>query len=243
MLILIWLVVCLLGIAIMLLPAAIWGRTLLRRYSGSRLVSCPENHQAAVVDVDAQHAAATGLHGRPDLRLSCCTRWPERADCGQPCLDQALATEPYSPPPLRTRTKPIYHLPVLLAAFAAWCLGAIWNAPWLFRTHWTQALGLTGAQMKQLAWWISPHLLTAAVCLLFAYGVAWLLAVRHRKGIVQGVLMALLLAGALAAASWAGLARLPHDLLRVEATYVALATLLVGTIVGGLYDKLVLPSI
>jgi len=37
-------------------------------------------------------------------------------------------------------------------------------------------------------------------------------------------------------------ARLPHDLLVIEAGYTVLATLTVGAIVGGLYDKLVLPS-
>ena len=89
-------------------------------------------------------------------------------------------------------------------------------------------------------WWLSPHLLTAAVCLLFAYGVAWLLAVSHRKGVLQGVLMSALLFCAVFVASWFGIARMPHDLFVIEAGYAVLATLTVGAIVGGLYDKLVL---
>ena len=104
------------------------------------------------------------------------------------------------------------------------------------------AAGLTRAEVRQIRWWYSPHLLTAAVCLLFAYGVAWLLEVGHRKGVLQGVLMAVLLSGAVVAASWYGVARLPHDLLVVEAGYIVVATLTVGAIVGGLYDKLVLRS-
>ena len=239
MLFLLWLVLCLVGAAVILLPAAIWVRQIYRRYSGSRLVTCPENHESAVVGIDARHAAATGLHGPPDVRLCECTRWPERANCGQPCLTQAIDAEP--PAGLKLRTKRIYHLPILLAAFAAWCLGAIWHAQYFFRPRWMGSMGLSGPQVKQMVWWNSPHLLTLAVCLLFAYGVAWLLAAFHRKGVLPGVLMAALLCGAVAGANWYGIARLPHDLLMMEVGYVVLAVLTVGAIVGGLYDKLVLP--
>jgi hypothetical protein len=44
------------------------------------------------------------------------------------------------------------------------------------------------------------------------------------------------------ATSWYGIAKLPHDLFVIEAGYIVLATLTVGAIVGGLYDKLVLRS-
>ncbi len=239
MLFLIWLVLCLVGLAVIALPAAIWVRAVYRRYSGSRLVDCPENHESAVVGIDARHAAESGMHGRPDLRLCDCTRWPERANCGQPCLAQAVQAEPSGG--ARVRTKRIYHLPIFLAAFAAWCLGAIWHAQYLFRPRWIDAVGLTGGQVKQMVWWNSPHLLTLAACLLFGYGVAWLLAAFHRKGVLSGVLMAVLLGGAVVAANGYGIARLPHDLLVMEAAYVVLATILVGAIVGGLWDKLVLP--
>ncbi|HLJ78708.1 MAG TPA: DUF1761 domain-containing protein [Acidobacteriaceae bacterium] len=240
MLFLFWLVLCLLGISLLLLPLLLWRHELYRRYSGGRLVACPENQQAATVSVDARHAAATGIHGHPDLRLCDCTRWPERANCGQACLSQALQAE--APREVRVGTKPIHHLPILLAAFAAWCLGAIWHSQYLFRPRLMDAIGLTRAQLAQIKWWVSPHLLTLAVCVLFAYGVGWLLAVAHRKGVLQGVLMAVLLGGALVVASSYGIAGLPRDLLAIEAGYIVLALLIVGAIVGGLYDKLVLPS-
>jgi Protein of unknown function (DUF1761) len=242
MLILLWLLLCLVALSLIALPPAIWVRKLYSQYSGWRRVTCPENHQPTAVTIDARHAAATGMHGHPDLRLCDCTRWPERAQCGQPCLSQALHADPFTPGEAIPATKPIHHLPIVLAAFAAWCLGAIWHSQYLFRTRWMDALGLTRAQVRQIRWWYSPHLLTFAVCLLFAYGVAWLLAISHRKGMFPGVLLSALLCGTVVAASWVGLARLPHDLLMVEAGYIALATLLVGGIVGGLYDKLVLPS-
>jgi len=95
---------------------------------------------------------------------------------------------------------------------------------------------------KQLVWWLSPHIVTAAACLLFAYGVAWLLAVSHRKGVLQGVLMSALLCTAVIATSLYGIVRMPRDLFVIEAGYIVLATFTVGAIVGGLYDKLVLRS-
>jgi len=240
MLFLIWLLVCLVAVSLILLPLALWRHEIYLRYYGSRLVTCPEDHQTVMVSIDARHAAATGIHGHPDLRLCDCSRWPERCGCDQACLPQAVEAEPYKS--ATVGTKAIHHLPILLAAFAAWCMGAIWHSQYLFRTQWTDAAGLTRAQVKQLVWWNSPHLLSLAVCLLFAYGVAWLLTLCRRKGVLQGVLMAVLLCGAVSAASWYGIAQLPDALLDVEAGYVVLAALIVGAIVGGLQDRMVLRS-
>ncbi len=80
------------GAGALLAAGAGWrfGRTW-RRYHGRRLVTCPENQRAAGVTVDARHAAATAFGEKPDLRLSSCSRWPEKADCGQPCLSQIAA--------------------------------------------------------------------------------------------------------------------------------------------------------
>lgn len=242
MLILLWLLLCLIALSLFLLPPTLWLREIYRRYSGWRRVTCPENQQSSAVSLDGRHAVETGMHGHPEMRLCDCTRWPERANCGQPCLDQAVHARPYTPAEVKVRTKPIHHLPVVLAAFAAWCLGALWHAQYLFRTRWMAVLGLSRTEIRQIRWWYSPHLLTFAVCLLFAYGVAWLLTVCHRKGVLPGILMSLLLCAAVLAASSYDIARLPHDLLTIEASYAVLATLLVGAIVGGLYDKLVLPS-
>jgi hypothetical protein len=57
-------------------------------YRGQRVVVCPESRQYVAVEVDAVHAAATATEGAPELRLSSCTRWPERADCDQDCVYQ-----------------------------------------------------------------------------------------------------------------------------------------------------------
>jgi hypothetical protein len=61
------------------------------KFRGPSVITCPENRQPAGVNVDARHAAATAVSGRPDLRLSTCSRWPERADCGRECLRQIEA--------------------------------------------------------------------------------------------------------------------------------------------------------
>jgi|SRR5678810_858118 hypothetical protein len=59
-----------------------------RRDSGERVITCPETRTAEVVRVDAGHAAWTDLVGDKKLRLQSCSRWPEKADCGQDCLAQ-----------------------------------------------------------------------------------------------------------------------------------------------------------
>ena len=58
------------------------------KYRGRMVITCPENQKPAGVSVDARHAAATGLGTEPEFRLSDCSRWPERADCGRQCLSQ-----------------------------------------------------------------------------------------------------------------------------------------------------------
>lgn len=63
-----------------------------RRFRGTRLVECPENHQVVAVEVDAARAAAGAAVGKIELKLSECTRWPERAGCGQECLRQIEAS-------------------------------------------------------------------------------------------------------------------------------------------------------
>jgi hypothetical protein len=69
-------------------------RTSVREYfavRGDRVVHCPENDQVVAVRVDAAHAAVTAAGGHERLRLESCTRWPEKAGCGQDCLAQIEA--------------------------------------------------------------------------------------------------------------------------------------------------------
>jgi hypothetical protein len=60
-------------------------------YRGKRLVTCPETLKTVSVDVAARKAAISAWFGDPKLRLDRCSRWPERQDCGQDCLQQIEA--------------------------------------------------------------------------------------------------------------------------------------------------------
>ena len=62
-----------------------------RNFRGTRVVTCPETRRPVAVELDAGHAAVTGVTGEADLRLQACSRWPERQDCGQECLAQIEA--------------------------------------------------------------------------------------------------------------------------------------------------------
>jgi hypothetical protein len=62
------------------------------KYRGERIVRCPENQRPAGVRVDAGHAGLTAIGKSPELRLNSCSRWPERAGCGQACLAQIEAS-------------------------------------------------------------------------------------------------------------------------------------------------------
>lgn len=60
-------------------------------YRGKRLITCPETLTKEAVDVAAGKAAAEIFVGGSSLRLDQCSRWPERRDCGQECLQQIVA--------------------------------------------------------------------------------------------------------------------------------------------------------
>jgi hypothetical protein len=58
---------------------------------GKRLVTCPETRNAVAVNVAAGEAGLAAFFNEPTLRLKECSRWPERQNCGQDCLQQIKA--------------------------------------------------------------------------------------------------------------------------------------------------------
>jgi hypothetical protein len=58
------------------------------KYRGSMLVTCPETRKAAAVKIATPLAGLKAFFGKQQLKLSDCSRWPERADCGQDCICQ-----------------------------------------------------------------------------------------------------------------------------------------------------------
>ena len=79
----------LLALAALGIVAAIVLIPVLRVYRGTRLVACPETKRPAAVEVDAFRAALASFGDEPGrLRLTSCSRWPEKAGCGQECLGE-----------------------------------------------------------------------------------------------------------------------------------------------------------
>ena len=60
-------------------------------FRGKHLVTCPETHAPAAVDIAAGEAAVGAFLNEPTLRLVECSRWPEHQSCGQDCLQQVEA--------------------------------------------------------------------------------------------------------------------------------------------------------
>ena len=66
----------------------LWVLPAWRGVRGKKCVTCPETGQSATVEVDAARVAVSAWGGVPDVRLKDCSRWPEKAGCGQDCLLQ-----------------------------------------------------------------------------------------------------------------------------------------------------------
>ena len=79
-----------LGVALFLFAVS-WLARFWRRTAAPRLVTCPETGTAHAVEIDCIHCCGQKLRGKDTMRLSDCTRWPERADCDQPCLEQIVS--------------------------------------------------------------------------------------------------------------------------------------------------------
>jgi hypothetical protein len=61
------------------------------RFRGTRLLTCPETHEDAVVELAARSMGMQAILDEPFLRISECSRWPMREGCGQDCLRQIEA--------------------------------------------------------------------------------------------------------------------------------------------------------
>lgn len=71
------------GLVTVVLPVAL---TTLADHRQPRSLPCPETGSPATVQVDAGRAARGAIFGRVRLAVQNCSRWPERASCGQGCV-------------------------------------------------------------------------------------------------------------------------------------------------------------
>ena len=83
------------GFAVFLFIALRSAASTYRELRGDHLITCPENHKSAAVRIAAGKAAVEATIGKDYLRLSNCSRWPEKKGCGQECLAQ-IADSPKS---------------------------------------------------------------------------------------------------------------------------------------------------
>ena len=84
----------LLAVVVLALLTALVLIPIVRVYRGTRLVACPETKRPAAVELDALRAAVTLFGDEPGrFRLANCSRWPEKAGCGQECLSE-VARDP-----------------------------------------------------------------------------------------------------------------------------------------------------
>jgi hypothetical protein len=58
------------------------------RFRGTRVVSCPETGKPAAVALASLSGALAAPFGATVPSLRACSRWPERAGCGQECLGE-----------------------------------------------------------------------------------------------------------------------------------------------------------
>ena len=88
------------AVVVLGLEVPYWGYRLMQgirvyfRFRGTKLVTCPETHKPALVQVAARSMGMQAILSEPCLRLSECSRWPMREDCGQDCLRQIEAPPP-----------------------------------------------------------------------------------------------------------------------------------------------------
>lgn len=101
-------------ISLLLSLPAVYGWNVFSGLRGTKTVVCPESQAGATVHIDAIDAAAHALHGYPRVRLTACSRWPSRRDCGQECVVQLIR----EPMPERS----FNFFPVLLAAVWTWAI-------------------------------------------------------------------------------------------------------------------------
>ena len=86
----IWALLAIIGIAALSFGLAVTLGSYIR-YGGKRVVNCPETRQPAAVHIDLVKVARQAIYRTPSLKLDQCSRWPERASCGQECLAELKA--------------------------------------------------------------------------------------------------------------------------------------------------------
>ena len=59
-----------------------------RKYRDRKLVTCPQTHGVAEVDIKAGLGALGAAFGQPVIRVKNCSLWPGRAGCDEHCVSE-----------------------------------------------------------------------------------------------------------------------------------------------------------
>lgn len=232
MLFLFWSLLVLAGICFFVLTPSLLAWPVYARYRGARTVTCPQAHGPAVVQVDALHAAATGLIGGEKLRLAACSLWPKRAGCAQGCIGEAIALP--LPREKAEAKAGIYPLAVLASAAAYWLMCAFWYSHYLWRGVWMRLMGYSDLEVRRMVLLSRPQLATVLWSVLFTMVLAWVIERTGRYGARKGAETGFLAWFPV----WVGIVLmvvsrgLPIDLVFIHADITLMASVVAGLILG-----------
>ncbi len=208
-----------------------------RARGGTRQVTCPETHDRATVRMDALHCASSALQGTEYLRLSTCSRWPEKKDCDQDCVYELFEEQHAERSQAVARVR---HAAVLVGAGLAWLLGAVWYADPVFGRTWMRLNGLSEAAARTRAELVTPYLVPLAGFVVLGYCLAWMARRSGRSLATKDVGIAMLLCAAFLLVTSVLHRVLPGSWLHltwVDAAY-AMAGSVVTALVVGAWPKL-----
>lgn len=190
MLFLFWFLLVLAGTALFLIMPLILGWPIYAQHRGARIVVCPHTHRRAVVRLDSMHAVATTIFATRNLRLASCSLWPERANCLQHCIGQAIrvpAERAAKPETEASRISHAINYPAVLTATAAyWLVGAFWYSHYFFRGPWMQMMGYGEAEVRQMVLRSVPQVETLIWSLIYCLLLAVIIEIGGTHGARKG---------------------------------------------------------
>ncbi len=71
------------GLVFVLVPIAL---DAFRQYRYRRVITCPQTHGLAEVDLNAGLGALGAAFGQPVIRVKRCSLWPKREGCDENCV-------------------------------------------------------------------------------------------------------------------------------------------------------------
>ncbi len=134
---------------------------------------------------NANKVARTSLLGPRLIELEDCGRWPEKADCPQDCIPEAVEQNPAD-------TFAINHIGVILTGLLSWAAsGALRYSP--VAREWMAGGGYSRTEFWDRVGYRAPVFIGLIGLVITAYVVTWLMRHANRHGIVGGLTTGILL--------------------------------------------------